>query len=720
MVLTSVFLLAIAHGQFGGKSAFTPPRASLHYAPDRTCDLLNVAVDLNVDYANRAISGHVVNTMSPLRSGLTEVMLMAGQDLTITNVTVNGETAQYRRDGESLYITTPPTVRGKVIKIGIDYHGEHTKANAFGGDGGFHWIEPRQGIADREGFWTQGEAVSNRNWVPTWDYPNDLATSETRTTVPANWDVIGNGILVSNKLSADKKTRTFDWKMTLPHATYLLSLAGGPLDIVHDNWEGVQLWYVVPKGEGKYAAETFADTKDMLSFYSKTLGVKYAWPKYAQDMMYDFGGGMENVSATTLGAGSIIEKRQGYQSIDSLTSHELAHQWFGDYVTCKDWGDTWLNESFATFIQTLYFEHRFGPNAYNREVDNNTRTYLFEARRYKRPISTKMYESPDSMFDSHTYPKGGTVLHTLRRMLGDEAFFAGLNYYLHRHAHEPVESGDLRRSMTEATGINCEPFWAQWFDKPGHPVLDYTWDYDSATSEVELHVKQTQDTSDGTPIYDIAAKVGVFNSPDSGPTRLPVHLNAADQTFRIKVASAPAAVVLDPDHDFLREIPELHWSKDELKTILRSAPNGVDRTEAMKRLLANSPSDGDIALVANVVSTDTSADPSFGTIAPLIDLALPSLRSFFLGQLESKDIARRTEAVNGLAKLPADPSTVQKIRTLINDQAPINVVVASIAALRKWDAKGNADIFTAATKIPSRFDRIKHAAENALEDAKAN
>ena len=144
---------------------------------------------------------------------------------------------------------------------------------------------------NREGFWTQGEAEFNSEWVPTWDYPNDMTTSETIVTVPAAWTVISNGELVKNTLSADKKRRTFDWRLTQPHATYLVSLAGGPFDVKLSTWHGVTLRYVVPKGKGRLIDDSFGDTPDMLSFYSDLLGVKYAWPQYAQSTMFDFGGG---------------------------------------------------------------------------------------------------------------------------------------------------------------------------------------------------------------------------------------------------------------------------------------------------------------------------------------------------------------------------------------------------------------------------------------------
>lgn len=693
------------------QNPFAPPRASMHYAPDRTCDLLDLQVDLDVDYPNRAFTGTTVNTLNPLRNGLREIVLHAGADLTIDKVMVDGQTVTIRREGIELHIPTPSLVKGKTFKVTISYSSKNAKGTGFGsGGGGFHWINGTDANPTHVGFWTQGESGYNSEWAPTWDYPNDMTTSETRTTVQADWDVVGNGILVGTKLSADKKRKTYDWKMTQPHATYLLSLCGGPFDIKKDKWEGVDLWYVVPRGEGWMIDDSFGHTKDMLSFYSEILGVKYAWPKYAQNAMYDFGGGMENVSATTLGEGSLTEARDGFYNMDSLNAHELGHQWFGDLVTCKDWGDTWLNESFASFMQYIYFEHSRGKNGYDYEIDNAMQGYLQEARRYKRPISTKMYPNPDAMFDSHSYPKGGVVLHTLRRFLGDENFFAGLNYYLTKWRHTPVESAQLRRAMTEATGINCDQFWAQWIEKPGHPVLDYTWAW--ADGKANLTVKQTQDTADGTPVYDIAAQVGVISNGKL--TRVPVHLTKTEETFVLPVSGKPDAVVFDPDHDFLRQITTLHWAPEELSAILQWAPNAVDRAEAMRRILMGTPSEQDIALITKMLEADDSVSPAFRQVNLFANLAKPDLRAFWTKQLDHPDFSRRAAAVSALAKLPADAATTQKLRSLIDEKAPIQVVINAINALKAWDAKANKDVFEKAQKITDRRGRIKRAADSAL------
>ncbi len=716
------FIALAQQGQQG--NPFEPPRASLHYAPDRQYDLQHLAVVTTVDYAKRTITGRATNTVSPLRSGLTELRFMAGTGLDIKSITVGGAATTFRREGKNVFVRASGLAKGKSVNVAFTYVSSNAQGRGFGqGGGGWHWIQPRANTVDplRVGFWTQGETESNSEWAPTWDYPNDFATSETVTTVPADWIVVGNGSLVSKTFSKAYRTAKYHWKMTQPHATYLLSLCGGPFDVKKDNWEGVELWYVVPKGMAMYIDDTFSDTKDMLSFFSQRIGVKYPWPKYAQNSMYDFGGGMENVSATTLGEGSLTEARDGFFRSASLNSHELGHQWFGDLVSCMDWGDIWLNESFATFMESIYFEHSRGPDAYMWEIEGNTQGYLEEARRYVRPLSTKMYPNGDSMFDSHSYPKGGAILHTLRRFLGDEAFFAGLKAYLTKWRHTPVQSSQLCRVMTESSGINCEPFWKQWIDSPGHPVLDYTWKFapdrePMGPGRILLTVKQLQDTSKGTPIYNIATKIGFTTNGLSrgGFRHAPVHITKVEETFDIPVDSRPACVVLDPDHDFLREIREVHWAKEELPFILMDAPNPSDRTIAMSRLL-DDPTETNIKFVTDALNADRDREqPAFQTTAKLAGLNKPELRSFWMGQLENPNFDRQAQAVVALGRLPADAATTQKLRSLINERAPIQVVVNAITALAAWDKPGNADVFKQAQSIKDRRGRIKRAADTAL------
>jgi aminopeptidase N len=268
--------------------------------------------------------------------------------------------------------------------------------------------------------------------------------------------------------------------------------------------------------------------------------------------------------------------------------------------------------------------------------------------------------------------------------------------------------------MTETTGINCEPFWDQWINQPGHPVLDYTWAY--ADGKLSLTVKQTQDTSKGVPVYDLPMKIGyVVDGQGSSTMRTaPVHVTKAEETFEIPLASKPLCVVLDPEHDFLREIPALHWGAEELPYILKFSKNPADRSEAMSRML-DDPTDANVEMVVEAIYGDTAeAAPAFRSVLKLANLKKESLRNLWYAQLASKNTSRAAQAVQALGMLPQDATTTQKLRALVNDKSPIQVVVNAINALAAWDKAGNADLFKKAQGIKDRRGSIKRAADRAL------
>lgn len=689
------------------QNQFTAPNAKLQYAPDRTFDLKHVVVVTDVDYANRKISGSSTNTLSPLRGGLTELTLHAGTKLEIKSVSVNGIAANFKRNGEDLIVSVAPTTLGKDLVIKIEHLAEKKTGGGFGSEGGWHWIEPRGNDASRIGFWTQGETLYNRNWAVMWDYPNDFATSETVTTVPKDWTVVGNGKLVADIVRGTR--RTFQWKMTQPHATYLLSLVGGPFDVKKDVWDGIDLWYVVPKGMGNLIDASFGNTKDMLSFFSNRFGFRYPWPKYAQNAMHDFGGGMENVSSTTLGVGSLTDERSGFYEMTGLNAHELGHQWFGDTVTCRDWGHIWLNESFATFAEACYIEYSRGKSEHERDVEGAFRGFFAEARRYKRPLVTNLYSHPDVMFDSHAYPKGAAILHTMRRMLGDKAFFAGISHYLAKHKYSPVDSHDLCIAMTESTGINLAPFFDQWIYKPGHPVIEYDWSYAAGT--ITVNVKQVQSTSDGTPIYRIPSEIGVISG--GRLVRHPVTLDSAAQTLTVSSLVQPEAVILDPDHDFLREMKH-EFADSELVPVFLYGSNAVDREAAFQRIVKAGISPSDLGKVTAMLEGDKARFPVITDTSPLARLKSESLRAFFRKELNHASEHRRASAVRGLGGLAFNEVDEKAIQSLINDREYYVVVVAAIQSL---DPKRNREVLEKAAKIPSRFDQIKRAADAALRNS---
>ncbi len=732
IALLSLLILPPAAAQFqrAGGNPFQPPRATPHYARDRDYTMRHLRLVFDVNVPAHSAHGVVTHYLTPLRDQLRSVVFDAGANLKIEACRLDDADVPFRHDQDQLILTPPaPLPRGKEVTVEIRYTmpGGATGGGA-NGVGGFHWVDPDPRDPERKpGFWTQGETETNRNWVPCYDYPNNKATSETIVTVPENWEVIGNGIPGQTTHDTAHRTRTYRWTMKQPHSSYLLSLVAGELDIRKSSWAGVPLYYVVPKGKADLIEGSFGNTPDMLQFFSDRLGYKYPWPKYAQCAVFDFPGGMENVTATTLGQNALTDRRSGLWGMASLTSHELAHQWFGDLVTCESWGDSWLNEGFATYFEMLYMEHLRGREQGVRERESGLRSYLAEAQRYKRPISTRMYDKSDNLFDASAYSRPALVLHMLMLSLGEDNFYRGLRHYLEVNAYKPVDAHDLEKALTEATGRNVEPFFDQWIFKPGHPVLDYDWKYDDAKKAVILHVKQTQDTADGTPIYSLPLHVALIRKDGIPEKKSPVGewdclVDKADVTNEIPVSVKPDALLIDPDHDLIKSMQN-HWADTELPAILRYAPAGPDRMEAARKLADGTPDEAKIGMLAEALRAEQD-DETAAQMLPLVsglkmDAAhKEALRPLLLEQARSKQPARRAAALEALGNLPRTDEEVALLRAAaLSDTEPYRVVLAAMGALGKLDTAANLDVYRHQVAVPSRFDQLARRVVDVLSKA---
>jgi aminopeptidase N len=260
---------------------------------------------------------------------------------------------------------------------------------------------------------------------------------------------------------------------------------------------------------------------------------------------------MEHQTCTSLGSAN-----------ESVVAHELAHQWWGDLITLRSWAHTWLNESFATYSDYLYFRHDRGDDEGALNLQGKLNAYLREAKtRYVRPIVTDRYDQPGDMFDSHAYPKGALVLHMLRQQLGDAAFFDTLKHFLHRYAFEPVDTGDFIRSVKTVTGQNLDWFFDQWLFKPGHPVFDVRSEWDPARKVVVLKVAQVQDFSRGIPVFRVPVSVAIVT--DAGRSASQVWMREREESFEFPSETRPLLVRFDPDNVLLKEIT-FSKQRDEL------------------------------------------------------------------------------------------------------------------------------------------------------------
>ncbi len=727
--ITAVVCLLLAGGpntatpQLPRSNPFSPTSIPAKYERSRDYDLLNVLLRLSVDWNGKTFGGSVVHTLAPLRDGLSDLKFDAGPGLRISRCLVGTTECQFTHGQGVLTVKSPyPLACGQQVKVGIDYAALRPAAGqrSAGTNPGFRWVLPdRFEPARKPGFWTSGWPETNHFWIPIYDYPNDRATTEAYITVPSGWFVLSNGAL--KDIVKGKTTDTYHWKSHQTLSTYLLSLAGGEMDVIREHGAGTDLIYAVPRGERSLIRPSFGHTADMIAFFSRKLRVPYPWAKYGQSAVFDFiFGGMENASATTMAENPLAEPRSGPAAMDSLVSHELAHQWFGDLVTYLDWSQAWLSEGFATYFQELYTEYSQGKDAFDRDREASLQAYLSESRRYKRPIVTRHYLRPDNMLDSHSYPKAALVLHMLRRQLGDADFFRALGGYLRKHAYAVVDTNDLARAIAQYSGRNVEPFFDQWVYKPGHPVLDYTWTYDGDAKQIVVDVTQSQDTKDGTPVYDLPLKFGIITNGVC--ERKTIELNQAAQQFKVPSAQRPDMVLLDPDHDLLIERKPYNYAARpmEQEFVAKWAPSSVDREAA-----AIAMTSGEVGPVRGIPGAETmqilQRETSPAAIAGVLRALAPQkkagLRPYYREYVKHKDGRVRVAAIQAIAVLPKIDEDLNALRAMINDREELGVISAALKAIGGWDADGNIDVIRKAIGMDSRHEAIRLAAVNALNDS---
>jgi aminopeptidase N len=535
------------------------------YARSRTFDLQNLKLELSFDLPARKIIGTATLRMAPLAGDLREMTLDSAA-LDIDSVTVDGRKLTYHTGGDKLIVTLDRQyAAGAPIDFVIHYSAQPKRGLFFVFPDKFHPDRPKQ-------IWANGDTAggNNRYWFPCYDFPNDKTTTEMLVTVPAGWQVLSNGKL------AGVTGNTFHWVQDKPMSTYLISLVAGEFDKGEDKWV-VPVEYYVPHGRGADIPRTFGRTVDMLQFFSDNIA-PYPWAKYAQSMVDTFGGGMENTSATTEGASAILGARDFEDrkaNTDSLIAHEMAHQWFGDLVTCADWRHTWLNEGFATYFEALWEEHAYGRDVFDWKEMQAARGMT------SGPVSpASVVPKTDTEGNgaySLIYNKGGWTLNMLRGQLGDALFWKAIQHYTKKFSYQTATTSDFVEAVAEATGRDVEWLFDQYVYRPGYPAFDVAWDYNPENHLLHVSVKQTQ-----KPLFHVPVEIEASGEHGSSQT-FRVDVRDESQEFYFGMNERPAIVLFDPRDIILKSVT-YHKPAEEWIWQLEHAARALNRAEAAYQL----------------------------------------------------------------------------------------------------------------------------------------
>ncbi|RMH04630.1 MAG: M1 family peptidase, partial [Planctomycetota bacterium] len=509
---------------------------------DRDCDLLKIELDITIDHRDQSVTGTATSRIRAFLDGLDSIVVHSAMTEIEEVRDGRGRPLAWRaEDGERVRIElAEPLAAGGEEAVTIRYtsHPDHR---------GLYFVDgSRFDAAPGPQVWSQGEGQDNRCWIPMWDYPNDRAAYEARIRVFDGLTVVSNGRLIDVRDNGDGSA-TWHWRLDHPFVSYLISVAIGPWERYADDWRGIPVEYYVPRGCGEETARrSFGETPAMLEFFSNATGFEYPYAKYAQTAVAEFVvGGMENISATTQTDRTLHDERAELdRSSRGLVAHELAHQWFGDLVTTRGWSNLWLNEGFATYFQCLYDEHALGRDAFELDMERNRRAYVGRGDRARKPLVEDFRCRFGDGGANHVYVKGSSLLHMIRRELGDEGWWAAIRLYTRRHAWDLVDTTDFERAIFDATGRNLQFLFEQWAYCGGFPIYEVGQEYDAAAGLLRVRVRQTQTVDEAVPLFTMPLELAVWGE-DGSVSRHRVVVAGAEQEIGLPCPGPPANLVFD-------------------------------------------------------------------------------------------------------------------------------------------------------------------------------
>ncbi|MGQ0712785.1 MAG: M1 family aminopeptidase [Gemmatimonadaceae bacterium] len=636
------------------------PPGELRELADPSIDLRHQIVRIRFDWDRRAVVGSTTLRVAaaPDAGPLREIALDAVA-MQIQRVTHRDRPLGFRHDGPILRVEVPqPVAPDSQFELTVDYEAVRPAR-------GVYFVDRRRVV------WAQGFAEDTRYWIPTVDRLYDKATWEFFIRVPSGERALSNGRLMGSRRVAGGDVE-WHWRLEHPASTYLMSVVTGDYVVLRDRWRDVPIGYWTYRDSIEATWRGFGRTPRAIDFFSDWTGVRYPWTKYDQVVVPDFVfGGMENVTAVTMSDDAILHPAwaEPRTNSDGLVAHELAHMWFGDYVTMRNWDDAWLSEGFAVFLSALFIERLHGRPAgamLRRGAHEQT---IGADRRNRRPLVYGRWVSDPAevYFSGHIYPRGASVLQMLRRTLGDSALRAGLTRYLETHAFGSATSADLRKALEEASGRDLSRFFSQWVYGAGVPAFRVSWEFDTARAELTLTALQVQPRDDLTGLFD--ADVDVEVHTDSGVVRQVVAVRGQRTTAAIPLPAPPRSIRWDAG-DWLLDLADFPRPTEMLAFQLMHDADVLGRVEAIDALAprAERESDARMAIVA------AARDDSLWMVRARAVTALgeiigdDSAARVVVAATRDRDARVREAAAGALARAVRQPLAVDRLREMVRGE----------------------------------------------------
>jgi aminopeptidase N len=509
------------------------PAAADTYPRQPGVDAVHYVFRVGLSDDSDAIEGETTATFE-LHAGVREIVLdlrtsTGAQGMTVSDVRSSGRPLTFTHETDRLAITLPATsTAGQRLEIDVRYRGVPASGLRIG---------PNK-YGERT-FFGLNWPDKAREWLPVIDHPSDKATSEFIVTAPAHYQVVANGLLLEEADLPGNLRRTH-WRQGVPIATWLNAIGvarfashrlGTVVGVPVETW-------VYPQDREAGYRDFERVTKQVLAFFHDTIG-PYPYEKLANVQAAGLSGGTEHASAIFYGEKSVT----GAERIDRLVAHEIAHQWFGNAVTERDWDDVWLSEGFATYFTLLFVEHAQGRDAFVDGLKRSRQSVLdFERKTPGYRIVHDNLADMTRVLSGQIYQKGGWTLHMLRTLMGSERFAAGIREYYRQYRDRNASTEEFRRVMEHAAGVDLGWFFDQWLRRGETPRVEGGWHHDAASQTLIVDIAQTQPNDPFRLTLELA-----IERPGADRRIERVEIVERRHRFTFTVEAAPTTVTLDPN-----------------------------------------------------------------------------------------------------------------------------------------------------------------------------
>ena len=684
-------------------SASAKTTAQRKYAPDRKADIIHIIIDVTPDFQTQTIKGLTTIKFAPIAMQLSQLRLDA-IDLQVCSVTSSAKIDDYNTTDEAITITfDQPIQPGAETTVEIAYQAEPKR--------GLYFRTAKQGYdAGDTHLFTQGESHTSPCWYPNYDYPNERSTSEVICRIPPDMTAISNGRLVSEQIDPDTGLKAVRWRQEKPHVNYLVALIAGYFDKIESKHKDIPLAFYTPKSQIHLAKNSFKDTADMMAFFEKEIGIRYPWNKYYQAAVKDFvAGGMENTTRTILMDRTLFsDESENIHSSTGLVAHELVHQWFGDYVTCKDWSHLWLNEGFATYYQKLYENHKNGRDSFLYDL-YRTDGRITSQTNEQRPIVHKLYDSENEQFDYRNYQKGGWVLHMLRAQLGEKLYRKCVRTFLKRHALDSVVTEDFIAVIEELSGRSYDRFFDEWVRQGRFPELDISYTWSGKDKLAKISIKQTQQPLNDVDVYHFDTTVRFII--DDKCTDRPVTIDTKQHDFYFALPAQPQIVRFDPQYTLLAKV-NFNKPRKMLYEQLANDDDVIGRLLAVEALKKNDDKKT-VDKLKDILNTDAFHGVRTKASSALRDIGTDEAFAALNESIAQSDARVRKQVIEDTGSFYR-PESLSMLTTVCKEEKNPDIRTAAIRRIGKFNSKETKTLLAKAIEIDSFRNQISNAAVSAI------